>query len=49
MRTCNGIDIGVVFHIDGDQYFYIAKDLDNRSLSLSDGDGVSDFFIDIEE
>jgi hypothetical protein len=49
MRTCNGIDIGVIFHIDGDQYFYIAKSLTNESLSLSDGDGVSNFFIDIEE
>ena len=49
MRTCNGIDIGMIFHIDGDQYFYIAKDLDNESLSLSDARGVSNFFIDIEE
>ena len=49
MRTCNGIAIGVVFHINGDQYFYIAKALDNESLLLSAGDGVSSFFIDIEE
>lgn len=49
MRTCNGIDIGVIFHINGDEYFYIAKSLTNESLSLSDADGVSNFFIDSEK